>query len=352
LFDRDGGDAETLAFAVDAFAVNGCPPVFIAPGNHDPASATSPLWSPRLLAARGWAWPARVHVFATPHWSAKPLEKRPIRIWGRCFTAGVASTGRPLAPASLAAFVPKPPTLDVALFHGSLEGRCPPGQSVAGPFTEDEALEAPFAYMAVGHYHLPARLDDRGTHSPGAGVRLAYAGSAVALDVTEYGPHGALEVRIEYGSGKPAVEIDPLVLDRRRVHEINVDVSGASSADQVDRRIAAAFDQASVSERDIVTVRLEGRLKRGVRYSAGSELEARAFHLRLDLKAIRPDYDLEALRRGEQGATEERFARALLDRLDAESDPAERSTIESALYYGLDAFRLREVSPAYEELGE
>jgi hypothetical protein len=41
----------------------------------------------------------------------------------------------------------------------------------------------------------------------------------------------------------------------------------------------------------------------------------------------------------------------MLERLAQETDPAQRALIERALYYGLDAFRLREVAPAYEELG-
>jgi len=55
---------------------------------------------------------------------------------------------------------------------------------------------------------------------------------------------------------------------------------------------------------------------------------------------------------GEAGTTEERFARALLEQHEQETDPGQRAVIESALYYGLDAFKLREVVPAYEELGE
>src|SRR5512140_2963648 len=52
LFDQEGVDAEMLAFALHAFDLAGCPPVFIAPGNHDPFSETSPTWSRRLLEAR------------------------------------------------------------------------------------------------------------------------------------------------------------------------------------------------------------------------------------------------------------------------------------------------------------
>src|SRR5438093_12380257 len=42
LFDQEGVDAEALAFAVHAFDAAGCPPVFIAPGNHDPWFPESP----------------------------------------------------------------------------------------------------------------------------------------------------------------------------------------------------------------------------------------------------------------------------------------------------------------------
>jgi hypothetical protein len=121
----------------------------------------------------------------------------------------------------------------------------------------------------------------------------------------------------------------------------------------VDRRVARALDEAGVREPDIVTVRLRGRLVKGVRYGGpGEEVRRRAFHVRLDASAVRPDYDLEAFRTGEAGTTEERFARALLDRIGAEQDAERRALLASALYYGLDAFRLREVVPAYEEIAE
>jgi len=88
-----------------------------------------------------------------------------------------------------------------------------------------------------------------------------------------------------------------------------------------------------------------------VRYAGpGPEIARRVFFLRVDLKRVRPDYDLDKYRRDDPATTEQRFARTLLDRISAATDPEERALLESALYYGLDAFRLREVTPAYEEL--
>lgn len=351
LFDQEGVDAEMLAFALHAFDLGGCPPVFIAPGNHDPYSTSSPTWSPRLLEARGFAWPAHVHIFGAPQWTAAPLATVPgARVWGRCFTSGVDSTERPLAPEALRDIGPADQSgFDVALFHGSREGVCPPGQNVTAPFSDAEAQAAPFAYLAAGHYHVPSSLEGRA--GGGGGVRLAYAGSATALDLTEVGVHGGLEVRVEYGFRKPFVEVTPIELDRRRVHHLAADVTGCSSAEQVDRRVLRVLDDAHVTEMDIALVRLSGRLVSGVRYAGpGQDLRLRAFHVRTDLRGVRPDYDLEAYRSGVGATTEERFARALLERLDAAADEEERAAVERALYYGLDAFRLREVVPAYEEL--
>jgi DNA repair exonuclease SbcCD nuclease subunit len=356
LFDLECVDADTLAYAVhDAFDVPGCPPVFIAPGNHDPYSETSHYWNPALLRARGWAWPERVHVFTTAPWSSVPLPGREdVRVWGRCFVANVTSMERPLdeaalagARAAIAGGNGHGPKLEVAVFHGSREGFCPPGQKITAPFSDAEALRSPFDYLAVGHYHTPSWLDGEGS------TRLAYAGAPIALDVSEVGVHGACEVRITFGDGAPRADIEFLELDRRRVHDLTADVQGATSVEQVERRITRALDQVGAGDQDIVTVRLTGRITRGVRYLApGAELRARVFHLRVDASRVRPDYDLAALRAEGSGTTEERFARTLLDRLDATTDPAERTNIEQALYYGLDAFRLQEVSPLLGEPAE
>ena len=353
LFDQEGADAEMMAFALHVFRVAGCPPVLISPGNHDPYSATSHNWSPSLLKARGASWPDHVHVFATPEWSAYELAALPgVRVWGRCFTSNGLSTERPLSAAALRRVTPADTSgLDIALFHGSREGQCPPQQKVTAPFSDEEAQRAPFAYLAVGHYHAGSRMGASGEKS--GGVKLAYSGSAVAIDASEGGVHGALEVRIEYGFRRPFVEIEFVELDPRKIFELTADITGASSAEEIDRRVLKAIDQAKVSESDIATVRLKGRRVSGVRYAGpGVDLKSRAFHLRVDLRGARPDYDLEAFMMRGPRTTEERFACALLEKLVEERDPARRALLESAIYYGLDAFRLREVVPAYEEMGE
>lgn len=354
LFDTVSVDMATLTFAVKAFAIAGCPPVFIAPGNHDPASSTNAAWNPRILTARGIAWPAHVHVFDTPNWSAAPVPKLAgVRIWGRAFAANIESAERPLAAGALGAVTGSDPMgFEVALFHGSREGACPPGQIVTAPFSDHEVAASPFVYHAVGHYHAPSRIEQplvEGMKS--AGARLAYSGSAIALDLTEVGAHGALEVRVEHGHRLPFVEVEPIELDRRRAVPVSVDTTGAASADQIDRRILKALDVAGAADSDLVNVRLTGRLAPGVRWgSPGGALRQRVFYMRVDTTGLKPDYDLGSYRKSDGRTTEDNFARQLLMRMDAESDPERRAVLERALFLGLDAFRLREVSPLGDEV--
>ena len=356
LFDGVPVDTGSLTFAVRAFSVPGCPPVFISPGNHDPASTDNAAWNPRLLHARGTHWPAHVHIFDQPRWTAVPLASSPgVRIWGRAFLTSSGTMDRPLAKAALEGVADRPAgSVDIAVFHGSREGRCPPAQKITAPFSDAEVAASPFHYHAAGHYHQRSDVEQLpGDDTASSGVRLAYAGSPIALDYTEPGEHGAIEVLVRYGHDGCVVGTDLHRLDRRRVLSTQADVTGCGTPEQVDRRILHAFAAAGVTQNDFTKLTLTGRLSPGVRWSApGPDVFARAFHVRWDRGAVRPDYELDALRASEGRTTEERFARDLLSRIDAETDTEQRVALERALYYGLDAFRVREVVPQWEEVTE
>jgi hypothetical protein len=356
LFDTVPVDAGEITFLVHAFAVPNCPPVFIAPGNHDPASRDNAAFHETLRASRGTAWPSHVHVFTSPEWSAVPLDTADgVRIWGRAFLSSSGTMDRPLgADAVRALGAGGAGMVDVAVFHGSREGSCPTAQIITAPFSDAEVLASPFAYHAVGHYHARSEVTQpAGVAGPASGTRLAYAGSPVALDHGETGVHGALEVQMRVEDGACHVRVESIPLDRRRMHETRADVSDCSTPEAVDRRILHAFAAAGVTRDDFADLRLTGRLMPGVRWTKpGPEVFEAAFHVRWDRSAVRPEHDLAALRQSDGRTTEQRFAKELLQRFDAETDPEQRAHLERALYYGLDAFRLREVMPMWEEVSE
>ena len=70
----------------------------------------------------------------------------------------------------------------------------------------------------------------------------------------------------------------------------------------------------------------------------------------IDASLLKPDYDIDRYRDDRMRTTEARFARAMLSRIDGETDPARRRLLECALYYGLDALIQKDVSPRYEDL--
>ena len=160
--------------------------------------------------------------------------------------------------------------------------------------------------------------------------------------------HGALEVRIPFGAGGSRAEVEQVVLDPRRVAEVTVDVTGAASADQIDRAIAQALRTAGVGAQDLATVHVTGRLATGVRWSGpGTELRATVLHLWADAKGLRASHDLDRYRTSTGMTTEERFARELIARLDATQDPRERERLEYALTLGLDAFHSGAIAPMW-----
>ena len=347
LFDGEIVDRETVARAVESVSQAGCPPVFIAPGNHDCYSRSTFYYdNRRLVAGNQRPWPEHVRIFTSPAFVEAALPGRDdVSVWGRCSDRNVDASERVLAEdrPTLAG-----DRLHVLVLHGSQDGCLPPGKRMTAPFSAEELLAWGADYAALGHYHRPGRIvDDEGV------VRGSYSGSPVALAVDETGPRHVQVVTVEHTGLHRRVEIEPLELDRRRVHRVEVQVGGVGSPEGMNHRVVSALEAALVGGGDLAFVTLQGRVRAGVDLLPRPEAIAfPCFHLSIDGRAVRPDYDLEAYRRGEARTTEERFARSLLVELEAEADPARRRVLEAALYYGLDALRFGDVAPRYEHVAE
>ena len=343
LFDGEVVDRETVGRAIECVSQPGCPPVFIAPGNHDCFSRSTFYYDNRRLLAAGQAtWPAHVHIFGTPEFVPVKVPGRgDVTIWGRCAHENVDSSERVLTSSRTTLEADR---LNLLMIHGSRDGSLPPGKKLTAPFSDAELLGWGADYAALGHYHRPAQItDDEGV------VRAAYAGSPIALALDETGPRHVQIVTVEHNGLHRRVALEPLELDRRRLHRIEVSVSGLASPESLKERIDDALETSIVGKDDLAIITLTGRTRPGVDLRTRTEDDTtRCFWLRIDASGLRPDYDLELYRRGEPRTTEERFARSLLDEIEETKDPERRRVLEAALFYGLDALRFGDVAPRYE----
>lgn len=158
---------EALAAGLEACAV----PVFIAPGNHDPAAELSP-W-------RKNCWPGNVHIFLGG-WEAVTMETLGLRVWGAAFqgAAEPAKLGRAAADG----------LLEVGVLHGD-----PVYPALPETVTREAIAESGLQYLALGHIHRP-QLPLRAGHT-----WYAWPGVAMGRGFDETGEHGFLAVTVSDG---------------------------------------------------------------------------------------------------------------------------------------------------------
>ncbi len=340
LWDDETISAETVARVLEAFASLDPIPVFIAPGNHDFCSPTS-FYSDEVLRARGMRpWPKNVIVFRTAEFTTVRHPARPeVTVTGRAFVRNVSLEER-----LLSAPIPRPSApMSVLLFHGSWieytgRDRFEEGKLLTAPFSRAELLAQGFSYAALGHYHHYAEItDDQGR------VRAAYTGCLAGRYLSEAGPHYALLGEIgEHG----LLAMEKIRVDERTIHDVEVDVTGVETESGLRERILGRLREHGATASDIVFLRVQGRLPRGLRPAfVLDDLQREYFHLAL-ADRTRPAYDLDA---ADPRTVQGRFIQEMRRRIAATSDPRERALLERALYYGLDALVHGTVEPIYEE---
>lgn len=336
LWDDETVSADTVAFLVDELAKAPCP-VVITPGNHDYYSPGSFYHAPYLQARLGLRWPENVYVITSPQWcSIQVPGLADVAFTGICFTTNVPITRRYLAER-----LPKAPNgLNILIFHGSREGHAPAGKRVTLPFSDEELLNAGFEYAAIGHYHSFSVIRDHEGR-----VRGAYSGCPAGRGLDECGEKVVLAGVVEPGRG---ATLEPVRLDRRTIHVVDVDCTGLPHRDAVLRLVEERVRSQTVHSDDIVYVRLTGRVSAAadVTFPDGF-LADRYFHVQFDASALYPDYNLEVYRTADDDTIEARFARKLLADLDRAATDEERGRIERALYYGLDALKQGRVKPRH-----
>ena len=176
-------------------------PVFLAPGNHDPAVDDSPY--ARL------PWPGNVHVFTAPQPERVALPQLGVVVYGSAFTGPHRLEG----PLTGFHAQEEGESLLLGCFHGdpaSLHSRY-------GPITTQEIAASGLHYLALGHLHTASGLQRAGR------TYYAWPGCPEGRGFDETGDKGVYLGQMD-DRGQVSLEFVPLA--RRRYLTPTLDITG------------------------------------------------------------------------------------------------------------------------------
>lgn len=235
LFDNENVEAAVVEQVKSALGSIPQTDVYIAPGNHDPYSLTSPY--------RDDGWSDNVVIFnGTPKVIERP--DKGYRIWGCGFESSFV-----MDRLLMGVRLPKDELINIGILHGQLVGKS--GRSEYNAITDSDIEKSGIDYLALGHVHKQTRVQRIGD------TLYAYSGTIEGQGFDEDGIKG-------FYTG----ELSKLLLARqeliteyvspsmRRYYHVNVDVTGAAGRAEVADRICRAAQ--SVTKDDEFAVLLTG----------------------------------------------------------------------------------------------
>ena len=307
LFDGGRVYPETLGRLRLALARMGCP-VFIAPGNHDPAVKNSPYVTED--------WPDNVHIFLRPELEAVEVPEL------GCVVYGAAFTGPDRTDAVLEGFqAPADGRTHLLCLHG--DALMPDSQY--GPVAAAQLAASGLRYAALGHYHQFGGVQRAG------GTFWAYPGCVQGRGFDELGEKGVLAGWVD----PSGVELRFVPLEGSRYHILQVDVTG--------REPLAALEAAlpETAERDFCRLTLTGEAEApGVDLTALEKAlkgRCRSLELRDQTRTAEDVWS-----RAGEDSLRGMFLQALTERYDA-AGAQEKEDILWAVKFGLAALEGREM---------
>ncbi len=319
LFEGDRVSRDTVAFLMAEFESIPDVKVFIAPGNHDPFEAASPYATE--------TWPANVHIFDSPSWTAVALKDGGLTVHGFGFD-GADISENPFGKLTIG----NPDEgVHVAIGHGSAKGFQPPDSKDYAPFSPASAAVDGLSYLALGHFHSLTEV--KGDFA----TTMMYPGAPEGHSFKETGPKVYLEVEIADGEA----HVSPVRCSRVEYRQESMAVDDVASSQDV---LDALREMAKkVETPPIMRVTLTGLCPPEIRSEFGSIYDAVANDFTyLDLvDKTEPLEDYEELGR------EETSLGAFVDTLNGEiantTDEARKALLVRAREVGLAAFRRREL---------
>lgn len=295
--------------------------VFISPGNHDPYVDGSFYATLKM--------PDNVHVFKERTITRVILDDPGVVVHGLGWTK-FEETARLLSGYRC----PDGEYPNVLVVHGDFV-RDSTGSSYLPIFPED--IEGSGAdYVALGHIHVRTEFQC-GT------ATCVYPGSPEPLDFGEVGEHGVYLVEL----GKGSVKTKFVPTAKRKMHRVSCDITGADTLEKV---CAAILSVGEPSERKggLWEVTLTGVADPEIDLDLDEIKRAISnefFYVKLVLDVV-PDYNVAAIASSNVQGLESRFVRAIMEEREqakAAANEARVRLLEKALYFGLDAMKLKRV---------
>ena len=231
LFDSEFVTRETAALLCREFANFG-KPVYIAPGNHDPALPKS-FWFRASL-------PENVHVFTSPSVEVFHLDELNVSVYGYGFDAQDLETS-PLKNTS----VEDKSRINLLVCHCDMHS----ASSTDCPVTADELRAFGADYAALGHIHNPpAPTDDP----------WCYCGCLEPRGFDETGIKGACMVEIEKKDVAADVTVKRIRFAKRRYEKDELNIDGAATQADVKEAVDALVRRMHYGEDTLLSLTLTG----------------------------------------------------------------------------------------------
>lgn len=302
LFDGENVYAQTgeeLSAALARFQGQ----VVIAPGNHDPYTARS--------AYARLSWPENVHIFTSAQ-----METVEFPQYG-CTVSGAAFTGEEM-PAWEGFTVPG--GVSIGILHGEVGVKDSKYRAVSLAQIQDSG----FTYLAMGHVHGRTAVQTVGK------TAWAYPGCPEGRGFDELVDKGFYFGEVS----EEGVKLDFVPFARHRYEILTVDVTDDSAQKSLSRALPLQ------TENDSYRIILTGETDQTPDIAALTEAFAPRFYslelrdkttLRRDLWERMGDDSLRGL-----------FLREMREKYDAAATEEERTKVERAVRFGLDAMDGRE----------
>jgi DNA repair exonuclease SbcCD nuclease subunit len=304
LYEHEHVTGDTANMLAHAFEDLECR-VLLLPGNHDPHLPGSVYERTQ--------WSSNVHVFSRSEPEAVELTDA-IVIWG------IAYTGRELDPAGVRAFrAPGDRRRHLLVLHAAVSPAFASGDIGHCPLTPEELVLTGADAVLLGHFHR------------GASDGIAcYPGSPEPLTAGERGVHAVQILELDESGIHRALE--PIA--RMSFEELELDVSGASSAAELEARLRAEIAPRRDPGRTL-TATIVGEIDPvcEVRTAELARRLGEGFAALAIRDETQPAIDLEAL--AEQPTVEGRFAQRML--ASAAGEPARSDLYLDAARAGLRA---------------